>query len=90
MTPRICRYIGSDAVMISEFVDGSACTKPPVEGPCEADTGVVAAADAPPGATAVGVGVVGVLLLEEEALLAMLLKAARSTVASLAASAFFR
>ena len=75
--------------MISEFVDGSACTKPPVEGPCEADTGVVAAVDAPPGATAVGVGGTGVLL-EEEAPLALLLKAARSTVASLAASAFFR
>ena len=33
--------------MISELVDGSACTKPPVDGPCDADTGVVDALDAP-------------------------------------------
>src|SRR5438034_2145522 len=48
MTWRIWRYTGSDAVMISEFVAGSACTWPPVDGRAEAATGVVDCADAPP------------------------------------------
>ena len=39
---RSWRYIGSGAVMISELVDGSACTKPPVDGPLDGVTGEVA------------------------------------------------
>src|ERR1700748_2794482 len=46
MTWRIWRYTGSGAVMISEFVAGSACTWPPVDGRADAATGVVDCAEA--------------------------------------------
>jgi len=38
---RIWRYCGSEAVMISELVAGSAWIWPPVDGRADADTGVV-------------------------------------------------
>src|SRR3954469_12416477 len=59
MTWRIWRYTGSDAVMISELVAGSACTWPPVDGRAEAATGVVDCADAPPAVPEVPEGAFG-------------------------------
>src|ERR1700744_5849938 len=47
MTWRIWRYTGSEAVMISELVAGSAWIWPPVDGRADAATGVVDCADAP-------------------------------------------
>src|SRR5689334_12459330 len=112
MAARTCLYKGSGAVMISELVDGSAWMKPPVEGPCEACKGAVAAElprppplellllallVRPPAFVRPPRPLPPVLLLEE--VLPPLLpppppllgeKAARSTVASFTASAFFR
>src|SRR6185295_9677894 len=80
--------------MTSEFVDGSAWMKPPVDGPAEALIGAAAADDralavpaAPAGLAGWGV-VVAPPALDEVA--PPELNAARSTVASLVASAFFR
>ena len=107
MTARTWRYSGSGAVMMSEFVDGSACTKPPVDGPADWLSGDVAAAEfMPPVLLLLDVAPVSVWLLlppsapvpdSDELLPDWLLlpdeaapNAARSTVASLVASAFFR
>ena len=83
--------------MTSEFVAGSAWMKPPVDGPAEALTAAAAPVDvalAVPDVPA-GLGASGLAVGElPPALLlpvpAAALKAARRTVASFAASAFFR
>src|SRR5664279_5808805 len=85
---------------MSELVDGSAWMKPPVEGPADAESGA-AAAEVEPDALAVpavpaGFAASGLAVAEppEPELppppAPAALNAARSTVASLAASAFFR
>jgi hypothetical protein len=80
--------------MISELVDGSACTKPPVDGPADAVTGAVACGDAPlvvvPAVASWLVGLAGVVDEPPLAPLPLGLYAARSTAASFVASAFFR
>ena len=79
--------------MISELVDGSAWMKPPVDGPADAAIGAAAALFAVP---AVPAGLVpsgcwsGVLPPPTAPPPLLAAKAARNTVASLAASAFFR
>src|SRR5881392_3542982 len=89
---RSCRYSGSGAVMMSELVAGSACTKPPVDGAGDAASGAVACGDVP-AATPGVVGVtaaVGVAAPGAPAAPAPAPYAARSTAASFTASAFFR
>ncbi len=82
--------------MTSELVAGSACTKPPVDGDGEAPTGVAAAAllaDIPPSGLPAGFAGSDVLDVVGPPLPAPPppdVNAARSTVASLTASAFFK
>src|SRR6478609_2209254 len=80
--------------MISELVDGSAWMKPPVDGPAEAvigaaawDETALAVPAAPAGLAGCGVVVAPVPVAPPPE---AVLKAARSTCASLVASAFFR
>src|SRR5919206_544614 len=90
---RSWRYIGSGAVMMSELVAGSACTKPPVDGDGDAASGAVACGDVP-AATPGVVGVTAVVGVVPPGAApdgpAPAPYAARSTAASFTASAFFR
>jgi len=102
MALRTWRYSGSLAVMISELVLGSAWMKPPVLGCGEAATGLVVCGElllVPPVLLAPVFAVLDVWVLPSGVLPMLLLppppppavgKAARSTVASFTASAFFR
>ena len=106
MTARSWRYIGSGAVMISALVAGSAWMKPPVDGLAAALTGLVDWVEAPllpfwPAIVPSPPPLAAVLLPRPPAPdrppaapapppLPPALKAARSTVASRVASAFFR
>src|SRR5882724_1591436 len=101
--PRTWRYSGSGAVMMSELVDGSAWMKPPVVTWPDGVTGDVDCADAvlPPSAPVLAGVVCGCVCAlrpvpevpdddEPPPLAPGPPKAARSTVASFTASAFFR
>ena len=77
--------------MISELVAGSACTKPPVDGSADAAIGAVACVAAPAPWASVGAGgCSGRAAVVAPPACPWLAKAARSTVASLVASALRR
>src|SRR5580765_4710101 len=81
--------------MISELVDGSAWMKPPVDGPAEAVIGAAAWDEMALAVPAAPAGLAGCGVVVEPVPVAPPppepeLKAARSTCASLVASAFFR
>ena len=93
MTARNWRYCGSEAVMMRELVAGSAWICPPVEGPALGVMGAVAALlwlVAPADVLEVPDGVAGVVEVVAVLPAAVLLMAARRTVARLVALAFFR